>query len=427
MTDPDTSRLLTNTRNPHPYFLWLMWIVWLSFLIPPVSTLIRLDTVPLHLVVTLGLLAVFVGIYMSATWRNAQSLNALVPLKSEPIPKTKWLTIAACIVLSVVIATLGRGYGFFGTFIFTSAFVSGSLPARRAIPTIGVILIVIFMLGWLGNFDVTDSGNTIIVASVVSITTLTMSRSIVAGQELRAAREEITHLAVMNERLRIARDLHDLLGHSLSLITLKSELAGRLMAVAPDRAAIEIHDIETVARTTLQEVREAVALYRQPRLSSELHGTREILAAAGIGYQFEGDEHQIDTLPQTSEAVFAWAVREGVTNVIRHSRAHQCTIRLTHTIQTASIEIIDDGIGNSIAAAVSQGEPKNTSSGGNGLYGLRERVALLNGQCESGPCPNGGFRLAVTMPLIQQIQQNNEVVAMPTALLKRPAELEEKS
>lgn len=225
-------------------------------------------------------------------------------------------------------------------------------------------------------------------------------QSVVTTRELRAAREELTRLAVTTERLRIARDLHDLLGHNLSLIALKSELAGRLVTLAPERAAAEIGDVEQVARTTLQEVREAVAAYRQPTITSELHAAKELLAAAAIDFDYQGDEEAISGLSPAIEAILAWAIREGVTNVIRHSHARHCIIRMTHTTQEAGVEIIDDGATTAVPFLTQEAKASTTvGSGGSGLRGLAERVVALGGRCEAGLLPSGGFRLAVVVPL----------------------------
>src|SRR5260221_59446 len=194
-----------------------------------------------------------------------------------------------------------------------------------------------------------------------------------AIRELHAAREELARLAVVEERLRMARDLHDLLGHSLSLITRKSELVGRLVEKGPTRAVQEIREVELAARQTLREVREAVAGYRQPVLESELDGAQQMLSAAGIECMIE---HTAGMLPPATDAVLAWTVREGVTNVIRHSRARYCSIRLTRENGTVRAEVINDG---------DQRQEKNIvwRRAGSGLSGLSERVTALGGHMEA--------------------------------------------
>jgi two-component system, NarL family, sensor histidine kinase DesK len=203
--------------------------------------------------------------------------------------------------------------------------------------------------------------------------------------ELRAARSEVARLAANEERLRIARDLHDLLGHSLSVIALKSELAGKLLRSDPEQAAAEIADVTAVSRRALGDVRDAVGGYRRIRLDSELEGARTALASAGI-------ECAIDvpavTLPDDVETVLAWAVREGTTNVVRHSGARSCSIRLQPGLREVELELVDDGI----AAADGQGAT------GSGLAGLAERAERLQGRLEAGRLPDGGFRLRLTVP-----------------------------
>ena len=192
----------------------------------------------------------------------------------------------------------------------------------------------------------------------------------------------------------MARDLHDLLGHHLSLIALKSELAGRLIETAPARAAAEIQDVERVARQTLREVREAVAGYRQPALQSELDGARQLLDVAGIACSIE---YTAGALPPATDAVLAWAVREGVTNVIRHSRARQCRIRVAGADGTVHAEVINDGDHD-------QGQEGKGASrqSGSGLTGLAERVTAQGGHLEAGPLLAEGserFRLWVELPI----------------------------
>ena len=212
-----------------------------------------------------------------------------------------------------------------------------------------------------------------------------------AIRELHTARRELARLAVIEERERLSRDLHDLLGQTLSMITLKSELARHLVTEEPEHCVQELSEIEHVARHTLREVREAVAGYRRPRLESELEGARQLLCAAGI-------DTQIDplpgVLPSDVDAALAWTVREGVTNIIRHSRARQCRIRLTHKNGMVTAEVLSDGDRREQA--------ESTARPGLGLAGLRERVCTLGGRMEAGPLTLSGkehFRVRVELPV----------------------------
>ncbi len=176
-------------------------------------------------------------------------------------------------------------------------------------------------VGAINGAAVSDVASFVFQLILIGIALMFLRRLIRTNAELRFAREENARLAVSEERLRFARDLHDLLGHSLSLIALKSELAGRLIDVDPARARSEVHDIEQVTRDALREVREAVSGYRQPALDAELNGAQAALRAAGIECTIA---RHVDHLPSTIEATLGWTVREGVTNVIRHSAAQRC-------------------------------------------------------------------------------------------------------
>jgi two-component system sensor histidine kinase DesK len=210
-----------------------------------------------------------------------------------------------------------------------------------------------------------------------------------ALRELQRARGELAHQAVMEERLRMARDLHDLLGHTLSLITMKSELAGRLLDKNPHAATEQIHEVERVARQALREVREAVAGYRQRTLRGELDGARQILEAAGIECTIE---YEPQPLSPGTDIVLAWVVREGATNVIRHSRAQRCLIRITCSDEYVRAEISNDGPPHKEASTVEWGS---------GLSGLAERVANEGGKLEvrrQATSNGSGFQLTVEIP-----------------------------
>ncbi|MEV5752633.1 sensor histidine kinase [Actinoallomurus sp. NPDC052308] len=223
----------------------------------------------------------------------------------------------------------------------------------------------------------------------ISLIMLSFRGSRILIAQLQEARGEVARLAANEERLRIARDLHDLLGHTLSLIVLKSEVAVRIADRDPARSLGEMKDIETVARQALTDVRAAVSGYRRRDLAEELDNARGVLVAAEI-------EPAISTsgtpLPDGVDDLFAWAVREGVTNIVRHSRARTADISVTRVGADAVLQISDDGAG----PAADGGSP---GVGGNGLTGLGERVALAGGSVESGRGPDGGFRLIVRAPL----------------------------
>jgi two-component system, NarL family, sensor histidine kinase DesK len=392
ISNPKEAREDAIAEGRSPYLLWLIWVLWLPFMIPAFLSLFQAHfTIPRLIAILVGA-ALFLVIYLWSSWRRALSLVATSSIPGHPNAST-WLTIAALTLLSLVLVLLG-GSAWLGLFFYTCGYIGGSLPVRWTILMAVAIALLATAVGWFTGIGWLNLIQTVVFIPAIILITRVVMWSITTNWALGTARKEIARLAVTTERLRIARDLHDLLGHNLSLITLKSELAGRLVRAAPERAAAEIGDIERVARTTLQEVREAVAFYRQPTLSSELQAAQEILDAAGIAYHYESDESSIDDLPATVEATLSWAVREGVTNVIRHSRAQQCTIRLTRDAHKISVEVIDDGAGAS--------STPTTGNIGNGLHGLAERVEALGGQCEASPLAGGGFRLAVSVPLVQR-------------------------
>jgi two-component system, NarL family, sensor histidine kinase DesK len=231
---------------------------------------------------------------------------------------------------------------------------------------------------------------------------------------LRRTRADLARTAVAEERLRIARDVHDLLGHSLSLITLKAELAGRVIGIDPNRAAAEIAELESVARQSLSDVRAAVAGYRQPDLAAELDSARLLLTSAGIASQITAADS--GGLPDDVDAALAWAVREGTTNIVRHSKATHVAISVSAGPAAAVAEISDNGppaaddrptIRARLAEEqVGRDNPDaggQVTLGGSGLAGLAERVHRLGGELAAGSLAPHGFRLRVTVPLDAQV------------------------
>lgn len=197
---------------------------------------------------------------------------------------------------------------------------------------------------------------------------------------LRAARAEVERLAADSERNRIARDLHDLLGHSLTTITVKAGLARRLAASDPERASQEITEVERLGRRALTDVRAAVSGYRDLSLARELATGGELLRASGVAADLP---RATDVVDPSHQELFAWVLREGVTNIVRHARATSCRVE----VGPGWIEIADDG----------RGAP-GTAGVGNGLAGLRERLAAAGGTLEAGPVAAGGWRLRAEVP-----------------------------
>ncbi|MFI5277178.1 MAG: sensor histidine kinase [Ktedonobacterales bacterium] len=389
--DTPTRRATTPADLP-PALLWIIWLLWLFFLYQPLSILLALPSSP-RKVIDLGGMALFLGLYLWATWQNAWRLSRETPAPAGPFWRA-WGPILALLLVAVTLA-LVAGQSALGGLIYVSAALCGRLDGRRIVYAIIGMPLLVTLLGVISGAPPDAILQIVFIVPAVGLFVFFLDRAIRANQELRRARQEIARLAVSEERLRFARDLHDLLGHTLSLITLKSELARRLISVAPEQAASEIGDIETAARQALVEVREAVSGYRQPTLQSELSGAQELLEAAGIGYHEHGEP---PALAAGAEAAFSWAVREGVTNVIRHSRARSCSITFAQGEGRCSVEIRDDG------AAAPPDMPMTTDGAaetrrGAGLAGLKERVAALGGSCQAGAAEGGGWRLLVALPL----------------------------
>ncbi|MEV7005977.1 sensor histidine kinase [Streptosporangium sp. NPDC051022] len=204
------------------------------------------------------------------------------------------------------------------------------------------------------------------------------------GKEARA------RLAVTEERLRFSRDLHDLVGHSLSAIALKSEVAVKLSGVDVERAAAEMDEVRGLAREALKEIRTAVRGYRTVDLHAELRSMVAVLEAGGIRCALETQQEPVPEEPAT---LLAWVIREGTTNVLRHSSATRCHITIGVRDGTAVLEMTNDGV----SGTGDSGGPGN--HGGTGLTGLSERVTAVGGVLTAGAGGAGEFRLRATIPL----------------------------
>jgi two-component system sensor histidine kinase DesK len=282
----------------------------------------------------------------------------------------------------------GGSWGFLFTYCAASA---GLISARLGMAGVVGCAVLAGVTSAVGGANGGQVVGWVASSAGIGMLILVMRDLRVRNDELRRARAELARMAVAEERARFARDLHDLLGHSLSVIALKAELAGRLLTDQPDQAASEVAELEEVARGALGEVREAVSGYRQPTLDGELAGARMALSAAGIDADVNREPSVLDP---AVEGALAWAIREGATNVIRHSGARHCKLTVTSSAAGAGVEVLDDGSG--VPSAERNGH------GGHGLEGLAERLSLLGGRLEAGGRPGGGYRLAVTVPVTRR-------------------------
>ncbi len=396
-----------------PYLLWGVWLMWLFFLIQPVTAMLQLPWSP-NKAAQLCAFIVFISIYLRVTWQEAYRLSRVTSGAMKP-GLGRWMPLIVMTCLSIILPLVQGDWGL-GGFIFTSAANASRLTLRQAVLMVGGLMVLVVIMANIITSPafVLTSANLSTIAQMfflipaVGIIVYYFGSSLATNQELRRARREIARLAVAEERLRFARDLHDLLGHTLSLIALKSELAGQLILESPERAQREVGEIETAARTALQEVREAVAGYRESTLASELQRANEILAAAGIRLSVRD---AAGMLPPACETLFAWVVREGVTNVIRHSRAQQCVVAIARGTDAATITITDDGQSDDSHRMIAQDAVANR---GNGLRGISERAAALQGCCDAGPLGERGFQLAVSLPLSDD-RSSDPVLLQPDA------------
>ncbi|WP_280715143.1 histidine kinase [Kitasatospora sp. MAP5-34] len=294
------------------------------------------------------------------------------------------------------VSSFGLGQPWLTLYTYASVCTGAVLAPRLGLPGVALVTALALAVSLSVHADLTTLISIVLPCFLGGFAMTGLQRLIGTMRELREARAAVAHLAAAEERLRLARDLHDLLGHSLSLITIKSELAGRLMDQDKQEAArAQVADIESVARQSLIDVREAVGGYRRPTLPVELAAARSALTAAQI--TLEADPSVADGRPGlgTDETgALAWALREAVTNVVRHGEgATVCTVTMDETWE-------GDGERYAVLEIADNGRGPGKSGPGNGLSGLEERLALVDGRLETGVGARGkGFRLRALVPL----------------------------
>ncbi|MCX4772907.1 sensor histidine kinase [Streptomyces sp. NBC_01285] len=357
---------------PGPYVL----LPWLLLGLGAFSNLFQGDT-PNPWIGGIGLFA-FNSLYISVVVRGFNKRARESPLT--------YVLLAA---LTAVTLGLAAGYGGSWLLFFPLLSLACGTVLRKQWLAVGLLVLAVaacVVAVWRG-----DSASTpwtlaygTFISGAVTAALLTLSETVM---ELRSTRQELARAAVEKERLRFSRDLHDLLGHTISVIVVKSEAARRIAPHDMDEALRQVTDIESVGRQALTEIREAVTGYREGSLATELDRARSALTAAGIEPTVRRSGPPLS--PQT-EALLGWVAREAVTNVLRHSAATACAFVIDGTSDRVRLTVTDDG--RNPAA------PPTPGIGGTGLKGLSERLAAAGGSLEAGPGPGGGFVVMAELP-----------------------------
>ncbi len=305
-------------------------------------------------------------------------------------PPRPGLAAGGLAVMAVVtaLATVGFDDAWTPLFILCAIGVGATTRSPRAIPAVVALTLLASGSAWLSTDHWDATWTTALPTFLAGISTYWFCLLLAVIAELARTREELADVAVSQERLRFSRDLHDLLGHTLSVIVVKAEVVRRLCA--DDEAAAHAADIESIGRRALAEIRQAATSYRGMTLAGELGRARLALDAAGIATTTSGLPA---TLPPAVDELFGWVLREGVTNVVRHSGARHCDVRLVLEGDDATIEVSDDG-----AAAGAAGPAETDASPGGGLVGLRERADAAGAELRLTRTPEG-LTLAVRAPL----------------------------
>ena len=358
--------------------------VWLLYLIGPVADLFSHHYSPPYIAAGLAIIVVFCVTYL-----------ILVPNWAQPYRYTL-AGLALLALLATAACVIYGGTGAVALWIFMGS-ASGLLVADRrwaARAVVGCIACYVIFSA-TGHVSSTDFLSNLLPVMFIGFAMIGLRRQFQLTAELSRAREEVAQLAASEERLRLARDMHDLTGQSLSMITLKSELAARLLGRLPDsaernRVRDEIEQVAGVSRQTLRDIREAISGYRRPTLAVEIITARAALASAGIDAADDADLTVLSgTFDPDAEGALAWCLREAVTNVVRHSGAKNCYISLTRRAGSMILTVRDDGKGHVLQAGL---------GAGTGLHGMSERLTAVGGTLELRPDLNPGFCLIATVP-----------------------------
>ena len=341
---------------PHLFLAYLL-LYPLPWLFEPPGTL--------DLVASAAGIAVFVPVYLYA-W--SQSGARLL------------VGAAAILGIGFALQPFGGVWGMFG--VYAAALVAYVRPRRLAIAALLSVLAIVIAYSLLRGLHLGEWIMTVFFGALVGLGSLHQASVEYANRELEQSREEARRLAAVAERERIARDLHDVLGHTLTVVAVKADLAAKLVGRDAEAARREIEDIRATARAALAEVRSAVTGMRTASLGQELTGAERALASAGVATDVAAPP--VEPLPPAVESALAWVLREAVTNVVRHADASRCRILLERDAHEVRLEVHDDGRGAARAE-------------GNGIAGMRDRLRPLGGElCVES---RGGTRVLARVPV----------------------------
>lgn len=382
------------SRSWHRYRRHIVWdaTVWVFLLVIPLVHLLLGSFAPWQRLLGIAGVMGFIVTYVWAfSTQDTRAVRAGDPLPDLPIRVLVGKLAALILFSALALPALGWWTTYF--FPFFCSLVLFSTTLRRGIPTVitAVALLTAASLAW----NTHPESRWMVLGAALSGLTIIIARIAVELQERRTSAER--ELALISQREAVGRDVHDILGHSLTVLTLKAEVARRLIERDPAAASRELDEVITLARGALADVRSTVTRLRSPDLANQVEATRTALSAAQIDVEMIGSAQDI---PERQRALLAWALREATTNVVRHARATNVTVHLA----PGMLRVSDDGVG------LAGDKP------GNGLEGLRSRIEQEGGSLtmtspitrrtnsssaverDSADVPSGGTRLEVRLP-----------------------------
>nr|WP_253187939.1 histidine kinase [Actinomyces naeslundii] len=382
------------SRSWHRYRRHIVWdaTVWVFLLVIPLVHLLLGSFAPWQRLLGIaGVMGFIVAYVWAFSTQDTRAVRAGDPLPDLPIRVLVGKLAALILFSALALPALGWWTTYF--FPFFCSLVLFSTTLRRGIPTVitAVALLTAASLAW----NTHPESRWMVLGAALSGLTIIIARIAVELQERRTSAER--ELALISQREAVGRDVHDILGHSLTVLTLKAEVARRLIERDPAAASRELDEVITLARGALADVRSTVTRLRSPDLANQVEATRTALSAAQIDVEMIGSAQDI---PERQRALLAWALREATTNVVRHARATNVTVHLA----PGMLRVSDDGVG------LAGDKP------GNGLEGLRSRIEQEGGSLtmtspitrrtdssstverDSADVPSGGTRLEVRLP-----------------------------